>query len=86
MFDEIGTIRIFKQDDKLSLHIIAYDILAERLDISDGLWTDVELTDDVIKDLITAILKTDYDRTRGKELDYMTALNGELWKDMSRLG
>ena len=83
---EIGNIKVHKNNGKFYLNIIAYEDVAEKLEISDGLWTEFEITEELFNEFIKAIAQADYYKTKGHELDYMTTINGELFNDMSRLG
>lgn len=85
--NEIGVIDIRKRDGKFHLNIIAYDEMAEKLDISDGLWTDIELSESLFDEFLSVITaKADYTKDRGRELEFMTTINGTLWKDMTVIG
>lgn len=82
--NEIGNINIHKHDGRYYLNIIAYDDVAERLKISDGLWTAFEISENLLSSILDVISQADYNKSRGHELDLCT-INGTKWNDLTTI-
>lgn len=79
---ELATIKIHKYEGKYYLNFIAYEEVADKLDIPNGMWIDSEsIPNSLINKILTEIKKTDY--VKGEQEN--TTIKGIPWPDVYRI-